>query len=200
MTTVVGLCRGGKVWIAADNQVNFGSLRIEVPGQKVFKFADLIFGVSGDSYNQQVLLTHAGTVKRLPEMTDYRYIVAAVDTWREALNMVEASTTDEGKRYISSGALIGYKGNLYILCSDFSVIPIDRGYHAIGSGGEVALGALEALRSMTTKPENLLSQVIGIAAMHDVWTGNSYTILSDGDEQTEAKRQLNGTSQSRVTE
>ena len=201
MTTVAGLIRDGRIWIASDDQVTLGNLKVDVPNFKVFRHLDALWGVTGDIYDRQVLLTKVKKIDRDNEMTDYEYLVRIVNDWRAALQEVEGSPKYNEKRYSNSQALIGYHSKLYTVGSDYSLLPIDRCYHALGSGGEVALGALQVLRRYLKHPEQILADVIDAAHVHDINTGATHSIVTDApvdtDVQESQTRQLNGTSQSR---
>jgi ATP-dependent protease HslVU (ClpYQ) peptidase subunit len=61
---------------------------------------------------------------------------------------------DKGVAKVESNAesggqfLVGYRGHLYSVMSDFQVNEMADGYDAVGAGAEYALGALRALRGV----------------------------------------------------
>jgi ATP-dependent protease HslVU (ClpYQ) peptidase subunit len=65
--------------------------------------------------------------------------------------------------------MISVKGQLFIICSDFTVVQDEEGFYGIGSGGAYAVGALYA----GSTPED----AIRTAMKFDVNTGGNIQIM-----------------------
>jgi len=74
-----------------------------------------------------------------------------------------------------SNLLVSIRGVLYPIFSDYSWDREARNVYYAGSGGDVALGALEALGYKKVKEpkaaEKILRHAIEIACMHDIYSG-----------------------------
>jgi ATP-dependent protease HslVU (ClpYQ) peptidase subunit len=148
MSCICGIIRNNEIWIAGDS-AGSDQYSIALSGsKKVFRkevlygseqeniVEEMIFGVAG-SWRQLQILHHA---LQLPlhsfEKNDETYLV---------LDVIAAIKNCIGVGGESIGLLIGYRQKLYRINSDFGVFPLLLGYDAIGSGDDIAKGALYAL-------------------------------------------------------
>lgn len=59
--------------------------------------------------------------------------------------------------------MVGYKGKIYEVNSDFQVNSSSRGFSAVGSGKYFALGALSVLLENSVDPEEACLTSLGVA-------------------------------------
>ena len=155
MTCIVGVQHEGKVWIGGDSAGVAGwSLSVRAD-EKVFRNGPMIMGFTS-SFRMGQLLRYSLTVPHHPDGMD-------ADEW------MCTAFVDEVRRCLSAGGfakkdseveeggfvLVGYRGVLYQVESDYQVARRASGYDAIGSGSDIALGALAVTQGMAPKPRVL---------------------------------------------
>lgn len=167
MTIIAGLCvreKGEKthrVFIGADSLGSNGWTSRPSSSSKIWKKAGFIFGISGSYRVGQAIRyqfyppSHENHIST----DDYMY-----DIWLRALTQTMrtngAMTVDKENFSMDASLLVGYRGRLFTLQADFSMIEQADGLHAIGAGYEVCLGALLALDGK--KPRARLVQAMTI--------------------------------------
>jgi ATP-dependent protease HslVU (ClpYQ) peptidase subunit len=149
MTLVVGVAENGKVLIGADSANSWGNdtARSQVcRNSKVFRVGNLLIGSAGSGRVQNVL-RYVSFPKHPRGMTNFEYVAhLAAEAVRKA--MIEAGAVDrhEGNAEEMTGnssVLIGYRGGLYRMDSDFSVDEAADDFDAVGTGSPYALTVLE---------------------------------------------------------
>lgn len=171
MTTVVGLARGGVVYMAADSQVSL----CERPMPTVNKILRLPVGADG----AQVLLGLAGDgalaslARRFlkfdlapgegdeDELTDFADQVAI--TMAELAR--DHGALDEGR--MAGMLLMGFAGRLWTVLHS-NVVPHPDGLAAVGSGGDAALGAMDAMEPFSVDPAEAVVRAVQIAIGRDI--------------------------------
>lgn len=114
--------------------------------EKVFASGEFIMGFTG-SFRMGQLLRYSLAVAGKPEaMDDIEYMSTwFIDSVRACLKKGGYSRTYDGQE--SGGVfLVGYRGRLYVVYSDYQVGRPADGYSAVGCGEDIALGALYATR------------------------------------------------------
>lgn len=144
MTCIVGLVEGDTVWIGGDSAGVAGYALTVRADQKVFRNGPMLFGFT-TSFRMGQLLRYALTVPDHDPRADVDKYMATtfIDAVRECLKTngwaSKYHESEEGGTF-----LVGYQGQLFYIGSDYQVgRPLD-GYHAVGCGGQLALGALFA--------------------------------------------------------
>jgi len=113
---------------------------------KIFQKDNLLFGVAG-SWRQMQLLHHALVIpKKSNACTDEAYITLHVtDAIRSCFQDRNSMTVTNTQENSACAILIGYNGVLYRLNEDYGAL-ISHTYDCIGSGDDVAKGALFATK------------------------------------------------------
>lgn len=145
MTCIVGVEHKGNVYLGGDRAATDGGLnRTLIKEPKVFLKGEIGFGVCGLPKVMDAL-QHA---IELPEHTtgDAKgYLVSqVVPAIRDGLKKLECTEEHNGQQYFHGAMLIGYRGRLFQLEANFQLVEAARGFDAVGSGGEAAMGALRA--------------------------------------------------------
>lgn len=142
-----------------DAYSSFGETASSDTRHKVWTHADMVFGTAG--HIRSILVFRYGF--KFPPMQDdqdedayMRYTVpkALREHLREQVHVV----TENGGEDFNLGILIGWRGRLWRISEDLAVTEAVRGYSAIGSGMEIALGSLcttETLTDTLTPQERL---------------------------------------------
>lgn len=148
MTCIVGWVDDGRIVMGGDSAGVAGYSLTVRADTKVFRNGPMLFGFT-DSFRMGDLLRFSLTIPdHDPRVDDRKYLATTfVDAVRACLKTGGfASKNNEVER--GGNFLLGYKGRIYEIGSDYQVgAPLD-GYAAVGCGFEIALGALYALRSV----------------------------------------------------
>jgi ATP-dependent protease HslVU (ClpYQ) peptidase subunit len=149
VTCIVGWVENGIVYLGADSAgMDTNTYAISVQRQpKVFYNGPMIIGYT-TSFRMGQLLEHALVV---PPQTDdesieHYMVTTFMDTVRDCLKSHGWSTVTHNNE--SGGQfLVGYRGRLFVVESQFNVLEAAQPYAAIGCAEAVASGALCALKA-----------------------------------------------------
>ena len=142
MTCIVGLVHENMVYMGGDSAGACGWTVRSVQTRKVFKVQNFIIGYTSSFRMGEILQYHLKVEPQQEGQTDHEYMVCQfAEAVRKVLKehgfaKVE-NNVEEGGDF-----LVGYKGHIYSVNSDFQMTEhIDR-YDACGCGEEFALGAM----------------------------------------------------------
>lgn len=158
MTVLVGLEHGGRVWLGSDSFSGTDTSRDLHPGPKWFRVGGAaVVGFAGAYRPAEVLRHHVKVRPPRPGEDPHAYLVTElVAAFRVQCRARGVSTRD-------AEFLVAFRGHLYRLQNDFSVVPTARGFDAIGAGEDYALGALAAL-TPTERPGRTIRRALTAAA------------------------------------
>lgn len=178
MTCIVGLVDGDKVYVGADSASAEGWEVRQTKLPKVFRNGNFIIGYTTSFRMGQILQHHLSVRNQFEGEADDAYMVKAfAEAARTALK-------DHGFAKIESNEekggtfLVGYRGRLYSVHSDFQVNEMADGYDACGCGRAYALAGLAALVELG--PEERITRALEIAAHFSGGVIPPFHILSDG--------------------
>lgn len=158
MTCIVGVVAGREVTIGADSAGVAGSEQTIRRDRKVFRNGEFVIGFTS-SFRMGQLLRHAFTPPPLPKRAAdlERYMVLDfVDALRALLKERGWAKTDSGRE--EGGCfLVGVRGRLFAIYSDYQVEEASDGFNSVGCGSAVARGALFATGAMKPKPRLLVA-------------------------------------------
>jgi ATP-dependent protease HslVU (ClpYQ) peptidase subunit len=165
VTCIVGLVEGGTVWIGGDSagvdpwhQLNV------IKGPKVFRNGQMIIGYTS-TFRMGQLLEHCLTIPAHHQDVSVDKFMAT-----EFISAVRKCFADNGyikktnEREEGGTFLAAYRGRLFIVQDDLSVIECAEGYATCGSGWMVALGALHAAK--TLQPADRVRAALQAAEAH----------------------------------
>jgi ATP-dependent protease HslVU (ClpYQ) peptidase subunit len=147
MTCIVGIQRDGKVYLGADSAAfTAGTFHIQPIAQpKLFKNKTFIAGYT-TSFRFGYIFQYVFVPPKHPKkMSNHEYLnTLFVDELRRVLK--ESGWTRQYEEGNEEGgvALIGYRGELYNLQGEFSVLAYSDGIAACGCGQHFAAGAMYA--------------------------------------------------------
>lgn len=156
MTCIVGIAEKGIVTLGGDSAGVSGwdvSIRKD---SKVFKTGEFVIGFT-DSFRMGQILKHCFIPPPFPENEDdlERYMSTLfVDRLREIFKekgYAERQNDREG----GGTFLVGIKGRLFKIASDYQVGESMDEFDAVGSGAQVALGSLLSTRSIMVTHQRL---------------------------------------------
>lgn len=147
MTCIVGIEHNGKVLIGGDSAGVAGYSLTVRADEKVFESGEFVFGFTS-SFRMGQLLRYKLSPPPFPENPDLDSFMATafVDAIRQVMR-------DGGYMEVHDGAqrggtfLVGIRGRLYTISSDFQIGRTLAGYNAVGCGDDLAMGALYATRT-----------------------------------------------------
>lgn len=142
MTCIVGLIHEKRVYMGGDSAISLDDgFKDTIQYGKLFRSGDLIIGSSGTLRASQLVRYEVTFKKRPLTYSSQEYMVKVVAA--EIRKCIQAKDATNNKEF-NGTILIGYQGELFEMSSDFSIVQSTAEYAAIGSGGELALGALFA--------------------------------------------------------
>lgn len=151
MTCIVGVVDGSEVWVGADGRASFGYYQSPVLQPKMVRVGQMLIGASGMPRVLQ-LLQCSSDLPSLEDYSPYEYLCGPFARWlRETLKDQESMGTEEGDACTKTHLLIALRGHLFLMDGRFAVYESERGFHACGSGLEVALGYLIATPGMDAR-------------------------------------------------
>ena len=187
MTCIVGLKQNGHVYIGGDSVGVAGYMKSARRDEKVFRNKNFIMGFTS-SFRMGQLIRYSfdppkQTKKSKKNSNDMKYMVTTfVDSLRDTLKkggyakkLHDVETTGH--------FLVGYRGEIYHIESDYQVgIEYDN-WCATGAGEEVALGSLYSTHETGMSPVERISTAMASATHHTNVVMPPYVIV--GDDGTE---------------
>lgn len=169
MTCIIGLEHEGRVYIGGDSQATAGWQKQTIAGKKIFRrkerwggiTCDLLFGCAGSPRMAQLLQNQVEIpTAPLGGVPDGYVVIDLMDAVRACFKAGGYITTTEGQEK-GGTFLLGYRGCLFQVGSDFQAERYASGMAAIGVGDAYALGAMMALKRMS--PEKRILKALQIA-------------------------------------
>lgn len=182
MTCIVGLKHGGKVYIGGDSIGFCPSTYAKTvrADEKVFHNGEFIFGFT-TSFRMGQILRYSFTPPPRLETTasDMEYLVTTfIPAVIQAFETHGFSTSDNGAK-TGGQFLLGYRGELYCIFSDYQVSRPVIPYDAVGCGEDLAKGALHVLLSLPNglTGEEIVGAAIKAAAEHSAGVSDPVKIV-----------------------
>jgi ATP-dependent protease HslVU (ClpYQ) peptidase subunit len=149
MTCIVGLVDEGKVYIGGDSAGVNGNWDLTVRADsKVFFTGPFLMGFTSSFRMGQLLRYAFVPPPHQPDVDLYRYMtVDFINAVRDCLKTGGWAKKD-GEKESGGVFLVGYRGHLFEIESDYQVGEAHDAYMAVGSGDSVALGALYATQKL----------------------------------------------------
>ena len=159
MTCIVGIVDKGKVYMGGDSAGISGSDLTIREDKKIFKNGDFLFGFTS-SFRMGQLIEYKFIPPKISELSIDRYMVTEfIDALRICLKdggyAKKKDEIEEGGEF-----LVGYRGRLFKICSDYQVAKTVLSFDACGCGASYALGALYIMTQMSISPENKIEKAL----------------------------------------
>ena len=169
-TTIVAVKRDGKIAVAGDGQVTMGqSVVAKATARKVRRI-----------YNDKVVVGFAGSVADAFSLSDRFEAMLnkfSGNLMRSAVELAVQFRTDEIMRKLEALLIVADKDNLLMISGNGEVIEPDNGILAIGSGGNYAMAAAEALMDNTNlSAKEIAKKSIEIAGKICIFTNGNITL------------------------
>jgi ATP-dependent protease HslVU (ClpYQ) peptidase subunit len=176
MTCIVGLVKGNKVWLGGDRAATNGALeRTLIKEPKIFLKGNIGFGVCG---LPKVIDALQHTVE-MPMNSDGKdskaFLVGdVVPAIRDGLKALECTEEHNGQSYFAGAMLIAYQGRLFQLEANFQLVESAKGFDAVGSGAEPALGSLRASHG---NPRKRLLEALKVSAENNAGVAPPFDVI-----------------------
>lgn len=148
MTAICAVTHDGKVWMGGDSSAVAGLTLTLRADPKVFTVGHFLIGYTSSFRMGQLLRWSLVPPAQGEGVDDARFMgTAFIDAVRECLKAGGMARKDNE---VEAGGdfLVGYRGQIWEVNSDYQVgQPLDR-FAAVGSGQDVCLGALHATPSL----------------------------------------------------
>lgn len=169
-TTILSVRKNGKVVVVGDGQVSLGQTVIKPNARKVRKLGDgsVIGGFAGATADAFTLFERLEAKLERHNGQLMRAAVELAKDWR----------TDKYLRNLEAMMIVADKEVTLILTGNGDVLEPGNGIAAIGSGGNFALSAAQALIDYEDDSEILARKAMKVAADICVYTNENVTLES----------------------
>ena len=150
MTAIVGLAQNGSVFIGGDSAGVSGTSLSVRADTKVFRKSGYLFGFT-TSYRMGQLIRYSLELPPPKGSLESFMATKFVDALRDCLKVGGWAKT-ESNREEGGTFLVGVRGQLFAIYDDYQVGRAADGFAAVGSGDQIALGALYATANSGVKP------------------------------------------------
>jgi ATP-dependent protease HslVU (ClpYQ) peptidase subunit len=177
MTCIAAVVHDGKVYLGGDSAAS-NEWEIDTRADaKVFALGEFLMGFTS-SFRMGQLLRYTFTPPALPDSENpdlFRYMVADfVEAARECLKK-GGYAKKENEREEGGNFLVGIRGHIFDICSDYQVEETADDYNAIGCGRAFAKGALFA--AVSHPPEKRIRMALKAAERHANGVRGPFLIL-----------------------
>lgn len=174
MTCIIGIAEHGKVWIGGDS-AGVSGWNINPIGKKVFRSGEFLIGVTGNLRATQVLQyrLHIETKADLESEDCYMATVFSDEVRSLFLANALMKKDNEVEKH-DSAFLVGYKGRLYTVDSDMSVVAMPEQFDFVGCANGLARGAFVALDHL--QPFERIKRTLEIVARYNIGVDGPFQI------------------------
>jgi ATP-dependent protease HslVU (ClpYQ) peptidase subunit len=172
MTCIVGIAYDGEVFMGADSAGVNGYDRMLRGDPKLYRNGEFIIGFTSSFRMGQLLGMKFEPPVMAPQTDVFRYMVTEfVESARSCLSSGGFAKKDNN---VESGGdfLVGVRGRLFRIESDFQVAERLDGFDAIGCGAFYALGSLAETADL--KPADRISHALSAAARFSVGVNSPF--------------------------
>lgn len=181
MTVIIALKHDNKIYLGSDSALIDGYTITKTKQSKIFKLGEFLIGVAGYPRTAQ-LIQYQLTIKPQTEhQSDFAYLCTEFSNSVKNLlvDNDHIKNQDGSKQTDESGLLFGYKSNIYSMDANFQIIQTTDCYAAIGSGQELALGAMAAFTRFNAfwLPEVMIKNALEIVDKHNMGVCKPFRIM-----------------------
>lgn len=180
MTAIVAYREKGKVYIGGDSAGVSGTYLVIRKDEKVFKKGNFIIGFTSSYRMGQILKYKLNVPEQEKNMSDIEYMSTVfIDSVRECLKLGGYSNisnnVEEGGNFI-----VGYKGEIYEIESDYQVGVPEPNFAACGCGGNFAKACLYTLKdNKDLTPTNKIQRALECAEYFSTGVQRPFIIIEE---------------------
>lgn len=181
MTCVVGLEHAGAVYLGGDSALTYtdsGSI-VVVRDPKVFARGPLVIGTSNDARILQLVGHSFDPPEHADGVDDMRYVVVDLVAGLKSLlrkNRLLKKGKEEGDSH-EAQHLVGYRGAVYLIDTDFQAQRATCGWAAIGSGADIALGSLHTSARRGMSPKERVMAALRASEAHNAHVRRPFHVI-----------------------
>lgn len=167
MTVIIGFTKNNTIYMGGDRRGSNGYSYKNVEHPKVFKNGEFLIGYTSSFRFGEILQYDFKPPQQSKDITDNKEFMVSkfIPALREALEKGKYSKNDfEGR---SGCALIGYRGSLYELQGDWSILESSNKICSVGSGQDFAMGVMFALKDGNISSRKLIAKTVEIVSQLD---------------------------------
>jgi ATP-dependent protease HslVU (ClpYQ) peptidase subunit len=185
MTCIVAVKHNKEIYMGGDSLGSDTSFHKTVRNDpKVFINGEMLFGFT-TSFRMGQILEYVMEAPERPEgISDMKYLVShwiptLIECFSDNGYRGDVEATDHDETKLGGEFLLGYRGTLYQIESDFQVgIPKDQ-YAAAGCGQDLALGSVYTSKLCgVTDPEEIIKNALSAAEKFSAGVQRPFLILS----------------------
>jgi ATP-dependent protease HslVU (ClpYQ) peptidase subunit len=175
MTCIVSVKEGDSVYIGGDS-AGIAGLSITIRNdEKVFQNGPFIMGFTSSFRMGQLLRYKFDPPQQTVHQDDMQYMVTDfVDGLRRCFS---ANGFGDKDATVGGTFLVGYKGQLYTIESDYQVGIPNTPYDAVGCGADLALGSLHSTSKMKLSPEQRIVMALEAASTFSAGVAPPFLII-----------------------
>jgi ATP-dependent protease HslVU (ClpYQ) peptidase subunit len=180
MTCIIGLVHEDTIYMGGDSALTDTDNMTQrvMADQKVFVKDSMIIGCCS-SLRVMQLLEHS---LQLPDQgsrqSDIEYLVLDfMDAVRTVLKDKGSLKKENELETHDAQFLIGYNGVIYTVEEDYQMYQCTESWAAVGSGSDLALGAMYALRNVSMTPEEKIRVALEAAASYNATVRAPFYVL-----------------------
>jgi ATP-dependent protease HslVU (ClpYQ) peptidase subunit len=157
VTCIVGFVEGNTVWMGGDSAGTNDWLDQDLyHSPKVFRNDGMLIGSCGNARQGQLLRWALKVPDHDPRLDIEKYMVKTfIDAVRECFKAGGVGKLDNNVESNLGAFIVGYRGRLFIVYSDYQVRMPVKPYAAVGCGDQIANGALFASDHITAGRERV---------------------------------------------
>lgn len=184
LTCIVGLVGPNGVLIAGDAQFSTLHTQRMDSGSKVFSIFDtVVAGYCGSGRFGEILEYHLDGLEEPPiQMDERRWVIRELIPFlRDVLSAhghLHIMEEDQTEHFGESEFLLGVRGRLFCIASDFSTSEHVHPYEATGSGADVASGVLHAALPFKRDLLSIAEKAIAAATELTPFVGGDVTSVT----------------------
>ncbi len=176
----VGYNKKKEIVFGSDRQATIGSDVTLLSQPKTIKKGEIVIGICGYVLLLKVLRYNFTIPKHEKDLTNDEYInTIFVEKLRKCFKDNNVSTVKDNKEDTKSGILVAYRGQIYEISCDFSVIKLSKDYYAIGSGRRFAIGALDSYMKINRAIDTQgIKIAVASAIKNDIYCSGKIDIMN----------------------
>lgn len=178
MTAIAAISTGSKVYIGADSAGCAGNSLELRKDSKVFESGKFLMGFTSSFRMGQILRYSFKAPGQEKKIDDVTYMnTRFVDAVRKCLKIGGYARNVNGEE--NGGTfVVGYKGSIYVVESDFQVaIPLND-YTAVGCGADLCLGSLHTTERYDISPQDRIMLALDAAESYSCGVRGPFVVMS----------------------
>jgi ATP-dependent protease HslVU (ClpYQ) peptidase subunit len=178
MTCIVGIETDKAAYIGGDS-AGVAGMDITIRADtKVFRVGEMIIGYTSSFRMGQLLRYKLALPPQKVDQDDFAYLCtdfvdAVIDTLEKNGYSKVKDNEKEGGSFI-----VAFNHKIYKIESDFQVGRAVNGYASVGCGAPFAMGAISALRTITTNPEDLMQRALHAAEENSAGVVGPFVLMN----------------------